>query len=239
MFRTFIGSKLLLAALLCVGATSVMAGTVCTTYDPAGGTGLFRENMSLNAAISDDCYGHSAVGANSVAEVRDFANNLTLFGSNDWSSGARINAGAAPGAESYELGGLRFTLSGLTNTGDDIWDFVLQVSDTNGGASLNLPATVDLIGAIKGSTGTDFFWFNDETVSADNNGTLKMSLLNKKGNNVVGLSDITFLVRDGRDTQNCPPGDPTCTPTRIPEPGSMALVGLGLLLASYSRRRPS
>lgn len=227
---------LLIAAVLGLGAQSAMAvSTPCSSYStdfPAqtGAGELFKENMTLNGAASDDCFGHSSVGANNPAGVQTYANTKTVFGSNDWQWVARVDSTST---SSNDYMGLHFaiTTASFTVTGGT---FTLTVTDV--GNPLNLPAVLDLVGVVKGGQGSDFFWFNDEVVSGSNPGTFTLTYNQSANGGVSDLSDITFLARDGRN-QGCPANDPTCTPQRVPEPGSLALVGLALAAGATTLRR--
>jgi len=232
---------LLIAAVLGLGASSAMAtSTACSSYSTdfptqTGAGELFKENMTLNGAASDDCFGHSDVGANNPVSVQSYANTKSVFGSNNWQWVARVDSSAG---SSNDYMGLHFaiTTAAFTATGGT---FTLTVTDV--GNPLNLPAVIDLVGVVKGGTGSDFFWFNDEVVSGTNPGTFTLTYnqVNPNGGvagGVAGLSDITFLARDGRN-QGCPANDPTCTPQRVPEPGSLALVGLALAAGATTLRR--
>lgn len=231
---------LALGALLGLGGSSAMAtATLCSAYVAAGdNTELFRENMSLNGTMSDNCYGHASFSPNDPASVRAFANTNNLFGASDWTEVARTTAGNAQENIAAYFG-LKFSIINVfydASTYSGTFD--LKVTDINGAAPLNLGALVDLVGTVKSSTYTDFFFFDDEVINALNSGTYKMSYTAGASRNPAGLSDITFLARGGRDQDVCQPGDPTCTPQRIPEPGTVALVGLALtLMALGSTRR--
>jgi PEP-CTERM motif len=135
--------------------------------------------------------------------------------------------GSATGATNV-LGGFQFTLSGITAaTGGT---YTLGIIDTNGlGTPPNLPFFLDFVLYLKGGQAdTAAYLFDDTLVDTSGGGVWNVTFLNN-GGNIPNLSNISVYVREGKDPNF--PGD------EIPEPASLALVGLGLLAAAATRRR--
>lgn len=96
----------------------------------------------------------------------------------------------------------------------------------------DLPFLLDIIGVIKQGSGYAGFLFEDELLGTNNDG--KFRVLFGPGDNA--FSHFTFY---GANVQVCDEEEEDCgtDDEDVPEPGSLALLGLGLSLAAIVRRR--
>lgn len=234
MQKSLFASVLLLAA----GAFAVPAwGANCSVVQ-GGATNavLNTTNVNLNGSDSDDCAGHYDTGAASLASVVSFANGIPLFGFNDWTGAAKFDGSS----ETATISGLKFELINVVGIGATSGSFTIKVTDMNGAAPANLPATLDFAVLLsRGKTVNDFYFFNDEVVTANNNGTFTVGFDNGNGQ-LQNLSHIDVLVRDIRNPDvGCLPGTPGCDGggQPAPEPSTLALVGLVLAGSAWRGMR--
>lgn len=116
------------------------------------------------------------------------------------------------------LGGFQFTLSNITATQDG--EYLLSIQDMNGASEPNLPFYLDFVLYLKGGNAdTAAYLFDDTLVDAQGGGIWNVTFLNN-GGQVPALSNISVWVKEGTGPN---------PPEEIPEPGSIALLGLGLL----------
>lgn len=233
--RLFVG-----AALTAMTSMASAAAVYCS----AGSAPLSVNDIKIGGIAASDCYGHvqntvissyaSGPGnGNNPTTINSFANGVSLFSLNDWNWVTRSNADGS-GSSSQSLGGFSFALSGLTNT--PTGSFTLTLTDLDPGTPPALPLMLDLVLTLKSSTLTDFYFFDDLVVNSSNSGVYSVSIMNSNFQ-AQGLSDITVMARDLRDTEVCAPTDPTCNPSRVPEPGSLALVLAALAAGSVASLR--
>lgn len=206
-------SALLAAALsTCFGA--VQAASYC-----APGTtntdGMSTSNMTFNGVAANDCYG-IASGNDSLGAINALANWNGAGTADDWLYELRDNAPGNANAGTGNFFGVNWTLqASLSSPGT--WNL------TGVGA---LPQTLDFVGVLKGSTSWAAYFFDNRTVTSNNNGTFSIVFTNN-GGNVPNLSHMSLYFRQGGGGGN----------NNTPEPASLALVGAGLIAAAALRRR--
>jgi hypothetical protein len=203
-----------LAAVLSVGAGAANAA-VCSVSDVTFSS-TYPDDLKSADACSNDLTGSGNEP------------NLTAL-DNLWGVGfvegvtldSTESASSATGADDV-LGGFEFTLSDLTATTSG--SYSLTIRDANGDTVPNLPFYLDFVLYLKGGSAESAAYFFDDTwVNEEGGGAWQVSFLNK-GNKVPALSNISLYVRNGIE---------------VPEPGTIALLGLGLLGLATARRRRS
>lgn len=197
---------------------SAQAAAYCSAPGPHP-DGLDVSNMTINMIAATDCYGPGSMGNNATSTTTSTVNGLA------WGGGftflARNEAGDTSDTGTFQ--GIQFTLS-TGSIGQTSGTFTLTAIDTNPGAGVDLPATFDLVGVLKGGTPYAAYFFDDLTINPGSNGGTYTIAFTNNGGNFPGLSHIDFLIRGG-------------TNIRIPEPATAGLLGLGLLGLMGARRR--
>lgn len=181
-------------------------------------------DVTLGSACADAV--GSATGNDSNSAV-----NTVFPDGDDWVQLLKTDSGSAG---SYM--GIDFTMTGGAPGAATSGDFTLNWSADP--ASL-LPKAVDLIFVLKASPGWAGYLFDDEVLTdqgggaGSSDGTWEITFTNP-GGQIPGISHLAVYIRDGV----CDPGNPICDPGgpgNLPAPGTLLLLGLGLLGFRVSR----
>lgn len=223
MKKTSFAMLLLSGALCTFGATAHAAPAALTPTHCASASphpdGLSVSDVSFNGAFAADCFGVAGGNINS-------ASDLGKLGLSWDTSGFSLIGHSEAGQDGFvDFQGIRFTLS--VDTGKE-GGWLLTASDM--GEPLDLPAQFEFIVGLKASDRFALWLFDDVQIDGRDEGTFRIAFPNKGGN----IPDLSHLILFGQTL-----GAPGIPQGSLPEPSSLALLGISLVALGARRRRAS
>lgn len=193
-------------------------------YLTVGSNQVFASGIDLSPCVNP--VSGSTGDSSGFANANGFGTGWTYFGKIDSLQG---HAGSTS-ALNFNINFAETTKSGSDYTGGT-W----SIQNTNATSK-----TLDLVFDIHAGDGSMAFFFDNLVVAANTtlSGDWAIKWYNS-GSQVPGFSNAAFFDRDVIDTPTTPPGGGgnAPPPNPIPEPGSLALMGLGMLGATSLRKR--
>ena len=220
-------NKLLIATALYVFATTAQAAaSYCSAGDP-NTDGLSTSDMTFEGSNSNDCYGVVSGNDGEDPTVID-----AIWSGDPWQFLAKDDAPGS-GTDTGTIDGVQFTLAADAGSSGNWTLSWVEISPPDG-----LPITMDLVGVLKSQTAYAAYLFKNLTFDVDpasGTGTFTIAFcVVGNCNNFPDLSHLSLYARIG-DTPPPPPPPPPPT-GGVPEPGVLALFGVGLLGLGVTRR---
>jgi hypothetical protein len=208
-------------------ATSVLAALLAL----ASSASAFATPTIGNAGVEDvllgstksDAYAFSLVNPSqgSTGNTSGFATAFASAGTGSWNLFGKVaDNQLAQGTASFTFGDL--TIAFMKSTGTSGTWSVTNTDTTH-------DATLDLVLAMHASNASSAFLFDNQSILAGQTltGSWTIEWLNN-GGKTPAFSNVAFFNRD-LTRKALPPSDPDTPPTGVPEPASLALLGLGML----------
>jgi hypothetical protein len=206
----------ILNATLVAGGLALAAPAWAAGYCSAGMAteGIATGNVTFEGASANDCYGVVSGNINGNDGVA-FLNGM------NWGSGWTYLD--ATDSTSATFMGLQFSVSATSGAAGS---WTLTGMDTNGGAALNLPTSLDFAVGLKAGNEFAVWGFDNVVVDGSDSGTFSIVFTNKGGNN----PDLSHLIVFGRESG-------AGTIAAIPEADTYAMLLAGLGLVGFVARR--
>ena len=206
----------ILNATLLAGGLALATPAWAAGYCSAGMAteGIATGNVTFEGASANDCYGVVTGNINGNDGV------AFLNGMNWGSSWTYLDA---TDSTSATFMGLQFSVSATSGAAGS---WTLTGMDTNGGAALNLPTSLDFAVGLKAGNEFAVWGFDNVVVDGSDSGTFSIVFTNKGGNN----PDLSHLIVFGRESG-------AGTIAAIPEADTYAMLLAGLGLVGFVARR--
>ena len=206
----------ILNATLVAGGLALAAPAWAAGYCSAGMAteGIATGNVTFEGASANDCYGVVTGNINGNDGV------AFLNGMNWGSSWTYLDA---TDSTSATFMGLQFSVSATSGAAGS---WTLTGMDTNGGAALNLPTSLDFAVGLKAGNEFAVWGFDNVVVDGSDSGTFSIVFTNKGGN----TPELSHLIVFGRESGGG-------TIAAIPEADTYAMLLAGLGLVGFVARR--